>query len=123
MEYCYKYNIVVKLEFSDKVFNTITYAIKSNKETAYSLRSGHYWNICTQHRKYSKYTTATLKQLEDILLKSLEPLKTDYQLNQEYREYVIDLYNTLYQILKDASGEMGILNDPDLKYSTPILFG
>lgn len=123
MQYSYNYSLSIKLKLSDGVFNFLTIAIKRNKVTKASMFEGKFWHSCIIKRHQGeKEITLSIEQMNQLLIAALEPLKKDYQLNQESREFAIDLCNTFKEITADAIKELNVLNDDSLVYSTKMEF-
>ncbi|PYF68476.1 hypothetical protein [Pedobacter nutrimenti] len=123
MVYSYNYSLSIKLKLSDGAFNFLTIAIKRNKITKPSMFEGEFWNSCIiKRRQGDKEIILSIEQMNKLLIAALEPLKKDYQLNQESREFAIDLCNTFKEISADAIKELNVLNDDNLVYSTKMEF-
>lgn len=75
-----------------------------------------------KYRKYGKKTLVTLTQFDQIILHSLETLIENEGINQEVREFTVDLFMALKKIYQDSVLELKLLNDTSFKYSTPVKY-
>jgi len=127
MEYTFSYHIIIGVIFTDQEFDFLSKLISQNKDTAYAMQQGRFWATNTYRRK--KYregkkdqcpVTLTIKQLEQVILKSLEPYILHGHEDQHELEFASRLYYQLYKIAEDAISEANILNESRLPQSTGI---
>ncbi len=122
MEYSYKYDLTIKLTLTDNVFAFLTDAIRKDRLTCHALRHGCFWDTSMKYRKYGKKTLVTLTQFDQIILHSLGTLIENEGINQEVREFTVDLFMALKKIYQDSVLELKLLNDTSFKYSTPVKY-
>ncbi|WP_367866949.1 hypothetical protein [Pedobacter sp. WC2423] len=83
---------------------------------------GRYWLSCIQERRTKKTTTFSIKQLEHIIISSIQPFLYNFDYNQEYREFIFDVHTVLTDLLEEAKLEQKKLNDSYTKQTTSIVF-
>jgi len=125
MEYTFIYQILVGIYLPDQDFDFLTKCIQGHKHTAHAAEQGHFWygnmirrQECIPGLRPKCVATVTIKQLDKVLLKSLEPYMRKGHEDQNERNLAIDLCNRLLKISEDATNETKLLNDLGVIYDT-----
>jgi hypothetical protein len=124
MEYALGYHIIIKINFSDQEFDFFTRIIKQNNSNSNERDANNFWqsninkrNVPKRTRNIKHFATATIKQMDTILLKGLEPYILNDHPDRAESALANELYFKLHKIMDDAIAESKILNDPSLVYS------
>jgi hypothetical protein len=125
MEYTFIYQILVGIYLSDQEFEFLTTCIRGHKQTAHAAENGRFWygnmirrRDCIPGLRPKCVATITIKQLEKVLLKSLEPYVRKGHEDQHERNFAIELHTKLHTVSKDAYNEAKLLNDSGIIYNT-----
>lgn len=116
MQFRIGYHLIIKLSFSDEEFEFITKAITQLKDAKQAIGPGQFWQLNISRRMKNSEDesacTVTIRQIESVLLKAMQPYILYGNKNIEERQLACDIYYQLEKILIEAVEESNMLNDP-----------
>lgn len=114
MKYAFEYSIEIYFSLTEKEFLLLTEAIKKSNEYSYHCDIGGFWYGNMNARNWNEDRedykhTATTRQLDTVILKSLERYASFHK-DSEENKLGMALYQNLFTVLKCAIQERGNIN-------------
>lgn len=115
MNFKLEYQVLIKLTFSDEEFELLTMAVKKLKDPRQAIGPGKFWQQNMERRQKNKEdpsaVSASIGQVESILLKSLEPFILYSSQNKEHRKLARSVYNDLEAAATEAFEDLELLKE------------